>query len=34
MGNGNHNVIMFWGFLASRLTKEEKDWLNDGITIL
>lgn len=34
MTNGDHNVITSWGFLALRLPEEDKDWLNDRITIL
>jgi len=34
MENGNHNVMTAWGFLALRLPEDDKDWLNDRITIL
>jgi predicted CXXCH cytochrome family protein len=34
MSNGDHNVITSWGFLALRLPEEDKDWLNDRVTIL
>jgi predicted CXXCH cytochrome family protein len=34
MSNGDHNVITSWGFLALRLPEDDKDWLNDRVTIL
>jgi hypothetical protein len=34
ISNGDHNVITSWGFLALRLPEEDKDWLNDRVTIL
>lgn len=34
MSDGNHAVMTAWGFLALRLPEEDKDWLNDRITIL
>ncbi len=34
MPGGDHGVITAWGFLALRLPEDDKDWLNDRITIL
>jgi hypothetical protein len=34
MSNGDHNVMTSWGFLALRLPEDDKDWLNDRVTIL
>ena len=34
MSGGDHNVITSWGFLALRLPEEDKDWLNDRVSIL
>jgi hydroxylamine dehydrogenase len=34
MSNGDHNVITSWGFLALRLPEDDKDWMNDRVTIL
>lgn len=34
MQDGNHSVMTAWGFLALRLPEDDKDWLNDRVTIL
>lgn len=34
MSNGDHNVMTSWGFLAVRLPEDDKDWMNDRVTIL
>jgi hydroxylamine dehydrogenase len=34
MNGGDHNVITSWGFLALRLPEDDKDWMNDRVTIL
>ncbi|MCL5024355.1 MAG: cytochrome C [Nitrospirae bacterium] len=34
MQNGNHEVMTAWGFLALRLPEDDKDWMNDRVTIL
>lgn len=34
MPDGSHNVVTAWGFLALRLPEDDKDWLNDRVTIL
>lgn len=34
MQEGNHGVMTAWGFLALRLPEDDKDWMNDRITIL
>jgi hydroxylamine dehydrogenase len=34
MSGGDHNVMTSWGFLALRLPEDDKDWLNDRVTIL
>lgn len=34
MEKGNHAVMTAWGFLALRLPEDDKDWLNDRVTIL
>lgn len=34
MAGGDHNVMTPWGFLALRLPEDDKDWLNDRVTIL
>ncbi|MDI6727751.1 MAG: multiheme c-type cytochrome [Thermodesulfovibrionales bacterium] len=34
MQEGNHGVMTAWGFLALRLPEDDKDWLNDRVTIL
>ncbi len=34
MPNGNHEVMTAWGFLALRLPEDDKDWMNDRVTIL
>lgn len=34
MQNGNHEVMTAWGFLALRLPEDDKEWLNDRVTIL
>lgn len=34
MSGGDHNVMTAWGFLALRLPEDDKDWLNDRVTIL
>ena len=34
MAGGDHNVMTSWGFLALRLPEDDKDWLNDRVTIL
>ncbi len=34
MENGNHKVMTAWGFLALRLPEDDKDWMNDRVTIL
>jgi hypothetical protein len=34
MSNGDHNVMTSWGFLALRLPEDDKDWMNDRVTIL
>ncbi len=34
MSNGDHNVMTSWGFLALRLPENDKDWMNDRVTIL
>ncbi len=34
MQNGNHEVMTSWGFLALRLPEDDKEWLNDRVTIL
>lgn len=34
MSGGDHNVVTSWGFLAVRLPEDDKDWLNDRVTIL
>lgn len=34
MQNGDHAVMTAWGFLALRLPEDDKDWLNDRVTIL
>lgn len=34
MPDGKHDVMTAWGFLALRLPEDDKDWLNDRITIL
>jgi hypothetical protein len=34
MSGGDHNVITSWGFLALRLPEDDKDWMNDRVTIL
>lgn len=34
MSDGNHAVMTSWGFLALRLPEDDKDWLNDRVTIL
>ncbi|MDI6802204.1 MAG: multiheme c-type cytochrome [Thermodesulfovibrionales bacterium] len=34
MSGGDHNVITSWGFLAVRLPEDNKNWLNDRVTIL
>ena len=34
MSNGDHNVMTSWGFLALRLPEDDKDWMNDQVTIL
>lgn len=34
MQEGNHGVMTSWGFLALRLPEDDKDWLNDRVTIL
>lgn len=34
MQGGDHRVMTSWGFLALRLPEDDKDWLNDRVTIL
>lgn len=34
MNGGDHNVMTSWGFLALRLPEDDKDWMNDRVTIL
>jgi len=34
MHEGNHEVRTSWGFLAVRLPEDDKEWLNDRVTIL
>lgn len=34
MQEGDHAVMTAWGFLALRLPEDDKDWLNDRVTIL
>jgi cytochrome c553 len=34
MSNGDHNVMTSWGFLAVRLPEDDKEWMNDRVTIL
>ncbi len=34
MSGGDHNVMTSWGFLALRLPEDDKDWMNDRVTIL
>ncbi len=34
MPDGDHAVMTSWGFLALRLPEDDKDWLNDRVTIL
>jgi len=34
MPGGDHYVMTSWGFLAVRLPEDDKDWLNDRVTIL
>jgi hydroxylamine dehydrogenase len=34
MSNGDHTVMTSWGFLALRLPEDDKDWMNDRVTIL
>jgi hypothetical protein len=34
MQDGNHAVMTAWGFLALRLPEDDKEWLNDRVTIL
>jgi hydroxylamine dehydrogenase len=34
MPEGKHDVMTSWGFLALRLPEDDKEWLNDRITIL
>lgn len=34
MPDGKHDVMTSWGFLALRLPENDKDWLNDRVTIL
>lgn len=34
MAGGDHNVMTSWGFLALRLPEDDKDWMNDRVTIL
>ncbi len=34
MQNGDHGVMTAWGFLALRLPEDDKDWMNDRVTIL
>jgi len=34
MPDGKHDVMTAWGFLALRLPEDDKDWLNDRVTIL
>ncbi len=34
MNGGDHNVMTAWGFLALRLPEDDKDWMNDRVTIL
>jgi len=34
MPDGKHDVMTAWGFLALRLPEDDKEWLNDRITIL
>ena len=34
MPDGDHGVITAWGFLALRLPEDDKDWMNDRVTIL
>jgi hypothetical protein len=34
MSGGDHNVITSWGFLALRLPEDDKEWMNDRVTIL
>jgi len=34
MAEGEHGVMTAWGFLALRLPEDDKDWMNDRVTIL
>lgn len=34
MQDGDHKVMTSWGFLAVRLPEDDKDWMNDRVTIL
>lgn len=34
MSGGDHKVMTSWGFLALRLPEDDKDWMNDRVTIL
>ncbi len=34
MQGGDHGVMTAWGFLALRLPEDDKDWMNDRVTIL
>ena len=34
MSGGDHKVMTSWGFLALRLPEDDKDWMNDTVTIL
>jgi cytochrome c553 len=34
MGDGSHNVKTAWGFLALRLPEDDKEWLDNRVTIL
>ena len=34
MQDGDHKVMTSWGFLAVRLPEDDKEWMNDRVTIL
>ncbi len=34
MNKGDHNVMTSWGFLALGLPEDDKEWMNDRVTIL